>query len=545
MAAKRRKIVKEDFDLGYGTTTIPTDTGGTRAATKTGIQTFLPGAVNAADFTGADIGAQVNAAAAILTLGGTIYIPNGTYSFTTTIELTQGIILKGQTRTGVILNWTGSSSGVAIKVGPNASNIECRDFTLKTSQGTNTVGFKIDQVSNSVVKNVTITGGTTTTGFKYPFYVTGDSTTVHIAENYIDSFIGAGLLADHCTDLYFKDNQVWSVADGITAIGVILDTGTSGFYSSGNSIHRGQHGMFIQDTASGGAGNSPRFIFSTDDVIDTTTGGSGLVFDTTMSTNVVSAFFTNPWIAASGLNAAASVVTSGADGVTINGGTGINFMGGRIRRNANNGILFNSASTTGGAQVFGTFIYHNNQNNNADANGVYIAAAATNIGLIGCVIGDSTALDIGGHQKYGVKIAAVASLEFRMIGCDLNNNTTGPFSNGNTGNAYIIGNLPSSGAINNVEWGAVIPGVSGEALGSTANVWNAYLGTVIIKGNTPAGAAGQLGVGITAGFGAGAAGTTVTTTTKGGGSGPTTATAVANYLKITLSGTEYWIPLMV
>lgn len=65
-----------------------------------------------------------------------------------------------------------------------------------------------------------------------------------------------------------------------------------------------------------------------------------------------------------------------------------------------------------------------------------------------------------------------------------------------------------------------------------------------LTASAPATAAGQLGLGKDAGFGAGAAGTAVTTTTKGGGTGPTTAETVVNYLKITLGGADYYIPLM-
>ena len=45
-SAKRRKIVVEDLDDGIGATTIPTDSGGTRAATKLGLQSFAPGTYN-------------------------------------------------------------------------------------------------------------------------------------------------------------------------------------------------------------------------------------------------------------------------------------------------------------------------------------------------------------------------------------------------------------------------------------------------------------------------------------------------------------------
>lgn len=37
---KRRLIIAEDFNLGNTTTTIPADSGGTRAATKIGLHTF-------------------------------------------------------------------------------------------------------------------------------------------------------------------------------------------------------------------------------------------------------------------------------------------------------------------------------------------------------------------------------------------------------------------------------------------------------------------------------------------------------------------------
>ncbi len=40
MAAKRRKIVTEDLDIGNGSVTIPTDSGGSRTGTQIGLQSF-------------------------------------------------------------------------------------------------------------------------------------------------------------------------------------------------------------------------------------------------------------------------------------------------------------------------------------------------------------------------------------------------------------------------------------------------------------------------------------------------------------------------
>lgn len=75
MAAKRRKIVGEDFDIGYGTTTIPTDSGGVRTATKAGIQSFLGTAhISAANLDGSNLGSKLAVAMeALPSTGGVVH----------------------------------------------------------------------------------------------------------------------------------------------------------------------------------------------------------------------------------------------------------------------------------------------------------------------------------------------------------------------------------------------------------------------------------------------------------------------------------------
>jgi hypothetical protein len=76
----------------------------------------LNGVLNATDFPGADIGAQVNnAVAALGTSGGQIYIPTGTYTFSTTIYLPPHVRLSGASATGTILVWA-PTSGWAIVI---------------------------------------------------------------------------------------------------------------------------------------------------------------------------------------------------------------------------------------------------------------------------------------------------------------------------------------------------------------------------------------------------------------------------------------------
>lgn len=120
-------------------------------------------------------------------------------------------------------------------------------------------------------------------------------------------------------------------------------------------------------------------------------------------------------------------------------------------------------------------------------------------------------------------------------------------SNGTTGSgAVVLANAPTFTAnptfASVTGTGAVVEATSPSL--TTPNVGDATGATLKLTAATPATAAGQVGIGTSQGFGAGAAGTAVTTTTKGAGTGPTTAETIVNYLKVTIAGADYYIPLM-
>jgi len=96
-------------------------------AALTGTTTIVNanGVLNATLFAGADIGAKVNTAIAQLVAtgqGGTVYIPAGTYSQSTTIYLPPYIKLCGAAATGTILNWT-PTTGWAIVIAGNDAGL--------------------------------------------------------------------------------------------------------------------------------------------------------------------------------------------------------------------------------------------------------------------------------------------------------------------------------------------------------------------------------------------------------------------------------------
>lgn len=67
---------------------------------------------------------------------------------------------------------------------------------------------------------------------------------------------------------------------------------------------------------------------------------------------------------------------------------------------------------------------------------------------------------------------------------------------------------------------------------------------LLVQAATPAGAASQLGLGTTTGFGNGTPATAVTTTTLGTGSGPANPQTIVNHLQVTIGGTVYYLPLV-
>lgn len=114
----------------------------------------------------------------------------------------------------------------------------------------------------------------------------------------------------------------------------------------------------------------------------------------------------------------------------------------------------------------------------------------------------------------------------------------------NAATGTFTGSQPAASNLSNGTTGSGAVVLAGSPVLTTPTLGVATGSSLKLTASAPATAAGQVGLGKDSGFGAGAAGTAVTTTTKGGGTGPTTAETVVNYLKITLGGADYYIPLM-
>lgn len=107
---QRWNSFQQNCDISGSITGNPTFTGIAAAQSFNGV-------LNASLFSGADIGAKCNAAIATLgSTGGTVFIPTGTYNFSTQIVKPRNVTLSGAGAQSTILNYTGSV-GWAIVVG--------------------------------------------------------------------------------------------------------------------------------------------------------------------------------------------------------------------------------------------------------------------------------------------------------------------------------------------------------------------------------------------------------------------------------------------
>lgn len=126
---------------------LPYASGGTNAATQAAARKNVGNpALVATDFPGADIGAQVNAAFASFGAGrcGTVLIPEGTYTQTTTIAVKTGCILRGMGRgqgdgltpaIGTKLLYDGPPATVAIHLPPGEQYLSLSDLAVWTNAG--------------------------------------------------------------------------------------------------------------------------------------------------------------------------------------------------------------------------------------------------------------------------------------------------------------------------------------------------------------------------------------------------------------------------
>lgn len=374
--------------------------------------------------------------------GKVIFFPSGIYKISKKLKIKNGITIMGEGQSATIFICTTEQAGFSL-MGKNQS---LKNLKITTqNEDKNTVAIDV-YGDNSKIQEVTISGA-----FEKGIYIHADnkyentySFNTKINDIEIRDIKSVAIEMEHCIDTYLSLISIYNKRNDTNAISLLVNTGTSGLYVNRVVCGFGKHSLKVQHSLQPYGTNrfpgwkaAPIYLFFDQFVGDTNTGGDAILFDTTLSNNTISCIFNNCWAAYAGKMENGCTVNPDANGLHIQGGSGISFIGGRIRLNCGNGILISSEQVKY-IKIQNNLITSNNVANKY-ANGITINAPASNIDISNNTIGNI--LDSGGNQQYGVSVTN--KVEFlSIIGNDLLKNNRIPIFSTTPFDVVTFGNKP-------------------------------------------------------------------------------------------------------
>jgi hypothetical protein len=265
MSLKYERVVKEDLNLGYGTTSVTMPAGGTTTGTKIGLHTFS-GQVNVTDFGAKGDGvtddyAAIVAAKAAMPSNGTIVFPPGTYAYNTSLNLLgTNLKLYGP---GAILYFRGS--GVAVNmVGTSATyGAGMEGLTIRGTSNC-TKGLVVDYVRHGRFVDVSVQD-VATTGIELLHAVDNvfENPRVSASERafLVTPVTGLSLGSVSAGTLANGNTIINPMMDGVSSVGIALWAGSANTILGGHATGAGT-GVLVyagtQNTLQGiqGSGNS-------------------------------------------------------------------------------------------------------------------------------------------------------------------------------------------------------------------------------------------------------------------------------------------------
>src|SRR5271155_2807700 len=192
--------------------------------------------LNAREYQGADIGAQVNAAAATCTRGGVCHVvipPGGRLALATPIVMVDGEELECS-RSGYItdsqrdpaLQLEYSGNGVAVTM--NGRGQTLRGCGLRLGQSA-VAGVLIGGHSNYASEITVSGGGVATTLVRISGLASNrDTEDAHLDDSRLVNFVGTGVEIDHANDTSLTHMTAYGVAHNGTSRTLVIDSGASG-----------------------------------------------------------------------------------------------------------------------------------------------------------------------------------------------------------------------------------------------------------------------------------------------------------------------------
>jgi hypothetical protein len=463
-----------------------------------------PYPLDATAFTGADIGAQINAAFASLPVsGGTVLLPSSATAYVATTQITVRancrLLLEALTLqvSAPILCANGSSIvGIGIQ------------SVIQPSGHTGSVSYAVTNAGN-----VGLGEGKATANFSLrlsSFYIDGNA-----AGNPVNSLGG-----------------IWLVNCANCLIEHVVVKNTKGLHTCGIRSFKGTRNTFFHCTAENcayiGLSIALDKQWNLSHCHATHNGNNGI--DTGIG-------------ASQGQVVACECTGNGGNGFNPDASSDVQVIGGNFSGNTLHGIAATNLQRN--ISIIGARVMGNNRT------GIFVNNNSNSVTISGCCIAE--------NMQQGILINASSSVA--VTGCEITNNGR---ASANTIDGVLI-RSEAGKAAKNIIVGNTINGASQRYGVSEDSTGGGVVGSNIIALNfmveNGTGAMYNLGsstqaignrvdytgvIGFTTreGFGNGAAATPVTTTTKHSGSGPTTPQTIVKYMEVNLAGTSYWIPLV-
>jgi hypothetical protein len=394
---------------------------GTSLFSQTTTAQYEGAVLNAREFPGEDIGAQVNTAAASCARESACHIvipPSGPIKLTTPIVMTDGETVEcsrsgyvGSGSRSVVAQINYEGAGVAVTMNGRGDSLLGCSLRLGASAASGVwMGGHSDYANQ-----VTVSGGGTATTL---VHISGrDTEDVHLEDSRLVDFVGIGVEIDHANDTFLTHITAYGVPRNETSRTLVIDSGAGGTnitdFVGGAS---GLHGLVVQNTLGRAA---PTWIFAQNFQADCSTG-SGWLFDSTLGSSMIGATFLNSW--SSGAGGCGEKVVPGVAGIEVAGGVNIHIGGGsKIRANSGDGVLVDGKGVSN-LQIEGDLITGNGyckQCGAAAYSGIHITATAHTVQIVGNTLGNT--FNANENQLYGVNVeAGVAGLIVANNLCDDN-----------------------------------------------------------------------------------------------------------------------------
>jgi hypothetical protein len=404
--------------------------------------------------------------------GVEIFIPNGVYIISSTIYIRNGTTIIGEGIHPVKLQYTGNGT---LFNANNTSNHTLKGFKAFTN--VNSTTFIETFGNNNTLKDIEISSEGSLTGWANGIVI--NSTVLNgfnfkqiIEDVYFNKVKLFGLKANHAIDIQMNRMVSYAEINSTLFTFIEFDTGVSGVTSNNSSAQYGKNALVVKHTLGGiGSGAyalSPNYLFFNSFVADTQTGGDGIIFDSTLGSNILSADFVNCWCSFCGMNKQGVAITPTACGIRINGGFNINFQG-RIRVNALHGVYINSINAQH-IKIHDSMISENNMSATINGSGIYVNTSSESILIDSNNIGS---LGDGNTQKYAIYIATITTSNLIISNNILEGNLISPINNNALSSITLIGNSPN--LVNYLPKGIVIApnnlntGIQGSALTVNTN----------------------------------------------------------------------------